>query len=795
MTWKLSIVAFISLSLSLFPDNLIGCSPTEDPQDYFTSFFSRDLSAQNELKPFYYTSMLKFYTDEDWYQSATDSINNTDKKTIIGEWRSYCAKEPGNMEIYNLVFKASENALADLLTSGGGPLANNKMGRYLVQKKKKDALAYLLFAKQTEKYSYNSDWSDTKRDTTGISLKIAQAKALIKIKDAFLGEKYQMQVCKLTFYANQTDACIQSYLAYFGNSQSHSSSRWRALSYYAGCLYQKKSYAAAACQFSRLFQESTINKEELFMGFHWAIRELPHGIDDCLQLCLNDKEKASMIGLNSLYGTNYNLMALRKVFLLNPDCPLLPLFVCREINKVEENYLSPLIEKQRGAKEFFLYEPTPINYKRDTPQIQLMENFYEKAGAAKSKYRSVFLTGAAYLSFLKKDYINTHALINKAREVATAGNIQDQLHLISLLTIASENKNLDSALEATMLPDLKWLMGKAITSTEFALFFRNFCSEILALRYARQHQWYKSALTYGLADMRFLLKNAKDNYDDESVALSFIRHELNTDHLVKLNNLFIKVGKTPFENFLFDNNSLKISHVIDVLGTSYLRDFNFYAAIEWLQRSPAANKPITGFDGWISEDDSSKVVNVDPFYNYLNDWSRYDKPAKKPYTKLTLAKKFLELENQLLRASGNEEKVKILFQLANGYYNISYYGNAWSALNWDRSSGLGFSPKNAGWEKEYYGVFKAKSYFQKAFDLTNNSELKARCLTFIAKCAQRQIPVPDSYSDEVQNAFLLKYKNNPYFAQLQKQFGSTQYYRYVFDNCSYLRDFVKRSTR
>jgi hypothetical protein len=132
---------------------------------------------------------------------------------------------------------------------------------------------------------------------------------------------------------------------------------------------------------------------------------------------------------------------------------------------------------------------------------------------------------------------------------------------------------------------------------------------------------------------------------------------------------------------------------------------------------------------------------------------------------------------------------------------MTYYGHAWKLVQYYRSGSDGYYiPDEAtGFQKEYYGCYKAHEHFEKAMQASTDKNFKARCLFMMAKCAQKNIRKPQ-YSDfpnydyekydAAEKKYFLLFKNNKYFPQLKKEYGNTPFYETAFDNCSYLRDFV-----
>jgi hypothetical protein len=462
---------------------------------------------------------------------------------------------------------------------------------------------------------------------------------------------------------------------------------------------------------------------------------------------------------------------------------------------VEEGYLSPLLQKEKGGEAYYLnWEP------RDSaafhPPLAQMAAFFEKAAKAPQvANKALYLTGAAYLAFIGKNYPKAKALIAQAKGAAPSPGTSDQLQLINLLVMANENPLLDKEREREILPSLQWLTQKAKENEEYAVFFRNLFSQVIAQKYHQQGDLYREALAFGLADEAFLAKERTEGYNYYSRGLDFARQSLDTKHLLKLFDLLSTQNRTPFEQYLVQHNSFTRDHVIDVIGTSYLRDFNVDKAVEWLAKAGNLQPFTTAL--YNAKTNKETTLNADPFYDYLNDWQRYDKTSAKPYTKLTLAQRISALQKSLDTMKSAETKSRTLYQLASAFYNMSHYGNSWEALSYYRSgTEWNTGIYKAAWEKEYYGLHKARSFFQQAHDLTQNREFKAACYFMVAKCAQRQVPKPeygDNY-DEYEKQMLVferKFRTNPFFAGFQKQYGTTKFYQYTFNRCSYLQDFVK----
>ncbi|HUC82134.1 MAG TPA: hypothetical protein VMR70_14620 [Flavisolibacter sp.] len=808
MNWKIFIVASVSTALLALPQNSFTCGPTEDPYDYYTSFFNNKAGTSAAYKPFYYTALLTFYDDWEW-NANEDSLSFVNKK-IADEWAAY-GKATKATDAVNLVYLTKANDLAALAAAASFgkalpvSLAKNSVAQTFAKDKKAEAVSYLQFANKTENISASSGWEDRKKDSLQINRYIAEATdAFTKTNDAFLKNKWAFQRIKLAFYNNRYADCIRWYDEVF-NEANTSAVNELALSYKAGSLFRLGRNKKAAYAFSKAFSLSDQNKRSNFLGFLWSTDNCNQAlITEYTPLCKNDLEKANMLALFGMYGSEYRLDNLQKVHAINAASPLLPLLATREINKLEEQYFTAVLAKEKGGKQRYISwaevrEDAGDNKSATDQKAQVTKTAqaFEKLMADKDvPNRSLYGAGAAYLHYMNRDYAAAKALLSKTKELPQEEKVKEQLQLITLLVAANEGGAISKEREAQLLPALKWLTQKAKTDDAYRIFCRNFFSEILSQKYEQQADAARAAFAYAVADLSFLQKGENDYYYNYAPALEFVRNEMSTDDLVKLYNLMTSPA-TETEKFFVQNSSVKRDAVIDVLGTSYLRDRNYAKAIEWLSK---AGKPESLRETQYNyQTGKETTLNVDPFFDYLNDWQRYSKAAPTAYTKLTLAKKLQEMKAKIDAATAGDNS-KLLYEYASALYNMSYYGNSWNAVAYSRSS-VDWNNGNykAPWEKEYFGVHEARTYYQKAYDAALNKEFKAACLFMVAKCAQKQIPMPEydykNYEQYQKNmdAFYVKFMDNPLFGKFKSEFGSTKFYQYAYNRCSYLQDYVKKT--
>lgn len=795
MNWKAFITACISTAIVSFPQNIIGCGPQANPYDYYTSFFHQNLPETSGYRPFYYVGY-QFLYDPNEPASLSDMLAD--------EWAAYCGSSVKKTDAKKLVNKFASKDLNNLYyhLEKNQPLKisdtvkQNSMTAYFMQSKDLEALGYILYAKQVEPHVVggDGDWEAIQRDSLKMARLIKSGQQLYAAakKDIFK-LKYAYQVLRLAHYSGRYADVINWYEEYAAKTTANSVLQPLCLALKAGALFRSGQQKEAAYLFSKVFAVTTAKRISNYLGFLWSVDSRADK-KEYLALCKNDKEKASMLALFNLGSTTNGLEDMKEIYRLNPASEELEVLVVREINKLEEKYLTPAMLKTPGGKPFYFTwtdEHTDSIMTDAEKEVISMAAFLH--GAAQSKLvknAGLLETAAGYAAHMVKDYANAKKYLAAAEKMPLTQKVKEQWVLTNLLITINEKNNIDAAFEEQLVPSLLWLeervkAEKAITLDywqvqQWRSIYRNLMSEILAKRYHEQGDLVKETLCIGAAD--HIMKGQQDYYGSMN-GIDFLRNKLMSKDVEKLYALL--TGKQPnkFESYLFAHNSVTKKEVIDFAGTSYLREYDYAKAIDWFKKS--ADKKESG---------------KDPFLDVLYDVEEPLASEKKfSTTKLAFAQEMLKLEQHSKQPAMAAQS---FYKMALGLYNITYYGHTWEMVQYYRSGSDGyFIPENAtGFQKEYYGAFKAKAYFEKAMNASTDKNFKARCLFMMAKCAQKQVHQPqyseyktnwDKY-DEDQKAYWAKFKANTYFPQFIKEYGNTAFYKEAFSSCSFLRDFVKK---
>lgn len=791
MNWKAFITACVSAAIVSFPQNIIGCGPEANPYDYYTSFFHQNLPDAKGYKPFYYIGYETFY-------DPAEPVTVAD--LLADEWATYCGAPVSKADAKKLVNKFAWKDLNNLYYNieKNQPLKipdsvkQNSMTNYFMQSKDLEALGYIMYAKQVEPYVLGGegDWDAINRDSLKMAKLIKSGQQLYgAAKNDFFKQKYAYQFLRLAHYSGRYTDVINWYDEYTVKIPGNNVVQPLSLALKAGAMLHNGQQKEAVYLFSKVFAASPAKRISNYLGFVWAV-DSKADKNDYLALCKNDKEKASMLAMFNLGNTSNGLQDLKEIYKLNPASEELEVLVVREINKLEEKYLTPALQKAPGGKSFYYTwedERTDSIMAEAGKEVISMASFLHNAAQSKSvKNAGLFETAAAYAEFMVKDYTTAKKYLAVAEKMQLTQKVKEQWVLANLLVTINEKTRIDAAFEEQILPSLQWLEERVKTEKaqtidywdvqQWRTIYRNLMSEILAQRYHEQGDLAKETLCIGNAD--WIMKSGKDYYGALN-GIEYLRNNLMSKDVERLYALVDNKQPSKFETYLISKNSVTKKEVVDFAGTSYLREYDYAKAIEWFKRS--ADK---------------KTINKNPFADLLYDQEEQLTSEKKfSTTKLAFAQEMLKLSQSPTGAA--------YYKMALGIYNITYYGHTWELVQYYRSGSDGyFIPADAtAFQKEYYGAFKAHEYFEKAMNASTDKNFKARCLFMMAKCSQKQEHQPqynefssgnwDKY-DEAQKAYWPKFTNNKYFPQLIKEYGNTAFYKEAFNSCSYLRDFVKK---
>jgi hypothetical protein len=231
------------------------------------------------------------------------------------------------------------------------------------------------------------------------------------------------------------------------------------------------------------------------------------------------------------------------------------------------------------------------------------------------------------------------------------------------------------------------------------------------------------------------------------------------DQMIEL----MRAPANDFDRFLLRNYTHNEGNIQELRALNQLYAGDFAKAIETLK--------LAGSMG-------SQALSADPF-NAQNSDCIYC-AAREPhttYTKMSFAQRMLALSQE---AKGRDESAaEASFLLANGFYNMSYYGNSRDIYRTEHLD-LMISSTTEDRHRINLNMDLAELYYIQAAALSRSREFKAKALFMAARTEQNR-----SYnSPKKTNAQM-------YFKRLVDDFSDTQYYREIIQECQRFASYVR----
>ena len=129
----------------------------------------------------------------------------------------------------------------------------------------------------------------------------------------------------------------------------------------------------------------------------------------------------------------------------------------------------------------------------------------------------------------------------------------------------------------------------------------------------------------------------------------------------------------------------------------------------------------------------------------------------------------------------SEEVSQNYFLIANGFYNMTYFGNARMFYD-NRVDNSIYTYDHKTVPEENSGM--ALKYYLMALQASTDIEFRAKCTFMAAKCEQNDffMTVKKDYNGD--------FKSGIYFISLKKDFSGTTYYSEIIKECGYFRTYL-----
>lgn len=792
---KKLIIFFVSLTACFFIGIIIdlACGPEPDPYDYYSSFFHNTIQDNQGYRPFYFNGLL--YLNDDKNPADEGDINSK-------EWAIYLGKEVLTKDVrlamYDLPHKTDSALLLNYLKPGGmlpDSLRKNTFLRAMVSGRHNSALQYYRFAKSSEPFVnqfYGDRWNPKQPDAGLLINK--QKEALQKAateKDSFIKLRYYYQAQRLMRYAGKPREANAIYDKYIANAKSKSHVMGWALSLRAGA---ENNLAKSAYLFSKVFANYPERRIQAFHDFS-SIHEK---LENILKYAKTGDEKAFVYAIRGFHVPRVSLSALENIYRCQPRSPLIKVLLVREINKIEESYLSGRLNKTNWQNPYSYLQPyvgEDSTIRKQRAYIPKLRLFCNKLVSTQPVLSKLTL---AYLSWIQDDNSSGFKTLAEIGNRKLKPELEDQRQIIKLLLLSQKIKKLNQINEPELVSSLTWLNKKVkyeartikpkyenyywddYDERNYSASSRDFYAMVLAPAYLKQ----KDTAMAALAMLKSKLTIIPTAPEYRRMALGFnlpdlLQRKIHSYDVVKVINWSKNTAKTFYIKLLTSDIDRDITHnLYDLLGTTYLREHRYNAAIKAFKKIPEKKLKLAPHN-WDTE------LRSNPFLDRLHDFpKKYDSISAKGYTKLQFAKRMAKLQ-KLVRADPKNAS-RYYYIMATGLYSTSFYGNAWYYISYTNTSYDRDRKPGEYYDADFLSTSNAQNYFLKARALSNNKEFRARCTFMAAKCHQKQT---NDFADGP------GMRHDPYFRELQKHYQKTSFYKIAINECSYFRDFIRGSKK
>lgn len=698
------------------------------------SMFTPHIINQKQSVAFFRTLETPFYDGYD--DDRTIAFNDQNNE----EWAAFFDHKVSKEAIGYWLYKASLKQIDSMIFDIKGKPANltpeskSNSLKALPAGKATSFLYYTGFAKRNETfaapyvdYSWDpkpapvSDVSITKQMTGGLGF-------YTKTTEPFMKERYAFQMERLYFFNKEYEKTIAFYNENESSFKAGSSIQWRALGYKAAALYKQKKYAESNLIYATIFDRYEPMKKSAYLSFH----PLPKAEwEQCLALAKSTREKEVLWQLKGLYGNE--VQAMREILKLNPSSDLADLLLVRAVNIEEWNLESESYENKKSGKVYSVNK-------------NLLAFLNETSATIQSPNAMAWHLAAAYLNNMQGDYAQADIQMKRAEKFMAANAMSKaQYHLIAVYGSLKKITAMNEKLEAAMLNDLKVLFSKETGELENfrSNKARTWTRHTLAALYLKKGEAEKAELIFpGIDPKQFNT----------------------TDNIKKMIAWYERPNPSAFEKLFLENASLQKRDYQELLGIRYAQQDKLEDALAALKAAG-----------------SKETLYGNPFTIHIKDCHDCDHEAiqKTKYTKASFIEKMIEMKG--IAAGKPAEAAQNYFLVANGFYNMTYFGNA--RLFYDnRVDNTIYEYEHSATPEESNDL--ALKYYLLALQSATDKEFKAKCTFMAAKCEQNAffMNVPANYTGD--------FKSGIYFASLKKDYSATKYYQEVIKECGYFRTYL-----
>lgn len=784
-TLTTSLIVLISAVIFIISyQSVKSCGPSFEP-DYYYSIFDKSIFNLPELKPFFLSDYI--FADQDESGTSFSTFDN------LKDWKNYFQNIPSIDHIETIVYSTGLDTLKrikEYLTSGNkklltNDLKTNTLVNYLKEKKDSEFINYLIFAKECEpEVAVHDQWEEIKRDSAHMLQLIERGnKNYTNSQSGFIRDRYAYQVIRLAHYSKQYDKTVNLFDNYFGSNNKPGIMYFWSLAHKAGALKSLNKTSESNILFAHIFDSCQSRRKQSVLSVNLSSDSLLYAT---FLLCKDSREKIIINTLAAYKNSAYSLDAIKNIYALEPSSVYLELLLSREVTRYEREILPT--RQAWGEYRSFLANQEPES---KLNALNLFKIISQIANENKTGKPWLWNFAAGYLATLLDKTDAAKEFYLNAKKSAPTDNLMliRKIQVAEIVNDVNEIRFIDKNTEEELAQKLTWLkrldQTDKINSVDAMVYIMN----TLAKKYMAQKDTLKTHLCLGV---RINGQESYHYYPSETYNNTFcydLRIDYSNEPIDTLLNLLgereqqysnsqVKQVKvfSSFEKFLLENYMYSYRDLANIKAKELICKGNFSGALEQFEKAYISN----------NYGETSEKLWADPFVIHYKDCHDCDYQAVNfnRYTLVSFCKKMIELKK--LAESDTKKSAEYYFQLGNGYYNKSYYGNSWIASAFSRSSyQWGYFP---GYNRYLYDCSEAKKCYLEAVNKADNKEFAAKCLYMAAKCELNAYYSSPLYSPESS----MPYELHTSFKKLKEDYSNTKFYTEILQECKYFNEYVNK---
>lgn len=746
-----------------------NCNPNAAPFHGYTFLLPDIIHKNAAYAPF-------FVRWDDYYQQYYFS-KDIQKQENIEEWIERFCGQPQAPDVEYVVYKASAGELnsirAAALEKKRNPdlpylLEDNTFAIMLAYNGCTEVIDYLLYAKRCEPYAVlqQGEWTLPAVEPGAMQSLIDEGMGRFQQTSShFLKLRYAYQIIRLAHYGRQWQYTVDLYNYLIPKIDRRKSSTvffW-TLGHLAGALRQLGRVPEASYRYALIFRHCPAKRVPAYRSF--LIRN-DADWKATLRFCQSDDEVATLYLLRAAGSPGFVLEDLAKVYELEPANKQLDLLLVSSVQELEKTFLrTPVTDQRFGAAQGAMKRDLAAKELLDLQKF-VRQVIHENECDNPKLWRA--LNG--YLFVLAGDRYAASQELDRVEKMLGDSDYDQQLFKqLETWRLLIEIQNLDVK---SRYVDAAALRIRGYDTYQQNPNFEPFLQDFLSAAYAA------------------------NNHPGKALLSAFSPKALTYNPRLDVLEDLLKAAAADDPAFLERSMQIDTSpdiikgRLLEIKGTHLLSIGQPEAALLAMRAIPPAAQ--------------LQMAKYSPFKEVFDERVHRAVIDSMLLNRRQIVEKLIDYEfrAKAAEAVGDPAAAWYYYLIGLGYYNMSYFGYEWEAMDYYRSgynwlrlrSGPVFPlPGSPDGNRENIDVSRALSYFEKSLEQSRNSEMSARAAFMAARCQQKQ------WFAQADTRYLPGSKLIPtlpgdyykYYDLLIRKYDKTEFYQERIKECLWLAAYAR----